>query len=796
MKRSIKNILTASIAALVFMTWCGIAMAAPRLTPFLQVDLDGAGGPTQPGWTSLPIASVASPTYAWTNTYGGVTVTILTTNYNNSWNLGVRNRTAETDTNFLGPVYQDLLFVQHTSSVGWGEDFYTINFSGLVANTNYEVTLFDYDSSYGLSGDLAYAAWSTTNPAAWLANISYNNGYNPGDTAHTPPIIAQNLMAGPFSADPAVNDPYAYSSSFIVTTDPTGSATVYGWANNTAITSSQHIPLNGYMLGGPTSLSNNFVLTNQVVTVINPVTTSYGPPVAWPYTAGIAVSASAYTDQPFGASTLMGQTFTATRDFLFRDFYIACSGTTNSGRYLLVLYDLGTGGSPASFTPGTYTNLLSHPLASTPAYWSFSPNGRTNAIVECKLTAPADQVYCTNSHTYYLGFQYSGYGSNDMVLETSGTAFTGGTSYSGDTTNQTSGTGDFVMAVGVLNPNPQISVTSYALSGSWPNVAIATPTSPLMAPYFDPQNGNGGSWDGSAAESSPMTVNVGSCVSMSFIATNNFKLAAISMRQHGYGSSNLLFTLSVYDITNSFFSVTNTVNKWPFNFVPNIDSSPKGIPVIGTNVDFYYTAANGANGPGQGTNDQLLVLTITNSAYQPLMKSNHNYVVEISTDYVGENTGNIGMFQWIRDTGGIFQQELFPDTGGGAGYATNSASTNMFYYVLPRALSRADTDPETMAGDVVASGVRDMIMAIYAAPAPPAQPTSIHISSVTHGPGTVTLNWNTVPTGSFTFSVYKSSTVGASFPSGWTQIATGVTANTYTDNSATGSQAFYRVTSQ
>ena len=123
----------------------------------------------------------------------------------------------------------------------------------------------------------------------------------------------------------------------------------------------------------------------------------------------------------------------------------------------------------------------------------------------------------------------------------------------------------------------------------------------------------------------------------------------------------------MYDVTNTFFSqgTNGSINKWPFNYQPNIDMSPLAIPVFGTNVDFYYTSDNGANGASQGTNDQLLVLTIANPAYQVLLHSNHNYVVELSTDPIGQNANNVGLFQWVRDTGGTFQQELFPDLGDG-----------------------------------------------------------------------------------------------------------------------------------
>jgi hypothetical protein len=78
----------------------------------------------------------------------------------------------------------------------------------------------------------------------------------------------------------------------------------------------------------------------------------------------------------------------------------------------------------------------------------------------------------------------------------------------------------------------------------------------------------------------------------------------------------------------------------------------------------------------------------------------------------------------------------------------------------------------------------------------PTSPLSIKITNVSKTGNSVTLNWSTVPsTGAFTFTTYKSASLTSPFPSGWTQVHTGISANTDTDSSATGAQQFYRVTS-
>jgi hypothetical protein len=79
----------------------------------------------------------------------------------------------------------------------------------------------------------------------------------------------------------------------------------------------------------------------------------------------------------------------------------------------------------------------------------------------------------------------------------------------------------------------------------------------------------------------------------------------------------------------------------------------------------------------------------------------------------------------------------------------------------------------------------------------PTSPLSIHITSVSKSGSSVTINWSTVPSGTFPsgFSTYKSASLTAPFPSGWTLVHTGLSGNTDTDTSATGTQQFYRVTS-
>ncbi|HZL78957.1 MAG TPA: hypothetical protein VFC17_08890 [Candidatus Limnocylindrales bacterium] len=553
-----------------------------------------------------------------------------------------------------------------------------------------------------------------------------------------------------------------------------------------------------------TNYVNTGPVTNAVTTLLNPVPASYGPPTVWPYMAGIAVSTEAgnvNTDESFAGKIVMGQTFLATRDFNLRNFYFAVQGTTNSGKYVLVLNDLGAASTTnygATLNLAAFTNLLSHPAALFPQYWSFSPVGLTNkTIVKFKFSG-GDQVTLTNGHSYFLGFAYAS-GSNDMILErtTSGSSYANGSAFKGSTTSVTNNgfaatTRDLLMAVDVLNPNLVISVTNAPLASSWPTLAgAANGGEPFIQTLANPSSAEPG--DGNGVQEGLAN---GRAISMGFIATNDFNLGAIALTQRGLGSSNCLFTLAVYDVTNTFFSqgTNGSINKWPFNYLPSIDTSPLGVPVFGTNVDFYYTSDNGLNGVGLGTGDQILILTLDQPANQVLLHSNHVYLVEITADTFGQNANTDALFQWIRDLGqDQFQIDLFPNLGDGIqllGRRTNSASGNVASFIIPRALSRNFTDPENIAGQV-AGQPRDFVMAVYAV-TPPAAPTSITISSVTRNGNNVALIWSPIPAGTYSYTVWRK--VNLTDVS-WTLVQSGISGGTYTDTSATTPTGFYRVSS-
>ncbi len=566
-------------------------------------------------------------------------------------------------------------------------------------------------------------------------------------------------------------------------------------------------------------------VTNPITTLANPVPAVYGPPTVWPYTAGVtrAPSDAANVDEAFGANTVMGETFTAPRDFLLRNFYFALRGSATSGNYVLVLRDLGVAGTttygntlnPAPFANSIVgnanltSNLLAHPSSPFPLYWSFSPTGITNTtIVKFKL-AFGDQVRLTNGHSYFLGFAAAG-GNNDMVLERTTNQLTdlGGAAYKGSATSvANNGFGpapvNFLYAVDVLNPNLAFNVTNAPLDVTWPNVPGAlNGGQPMLDTYDDPST-EGGLLDESQNTAvsegfGPSTSTPGLALTMSFYATNTFNLGAIAIRERGLGSSNCLFTVNIYNITNTYYSQTNTIEKWPRNYQPNIDCSPRGTPVTGTNLDFYYTADNGVNGAGQGTNDQFLVLTLKNPGLITLV-SNQVYAIEITADTVGQNALTDGLMLWTRDVGqGPFEYNYmlseFPGSIAASPTIVNLPSPfdGSIHPINPKAMTRNYTDPENFAGGLVgADSPRLFIMAVYGVNPPPI-PTSVRITSVTRTGNTVNLTWAPTPTGSFTYTVrYKLNLTDAT----WTTLQSGITGTTYPDTTATPTQRFYQVTS-
>jgi len=831
MRTNIKNKIKAMAGVAAVLTWCGTTgSAGPLYSPFLQVDIDGAIGMTQTNFQSWPIPAQTNTTFGLSVTTdfdsstwlypaapGPVTVTIVATNSENgvtatnfppwvsNYSPDAINRNSMSGQTYAN-LLNDFLVVMHDTAVGFGGDYIAITFSNLYPNTNYEITVWTYDPSDTLISD--HTAWGIVNP-----NPYGTNSFQPGSDSI--PKLVKVQRGGP---SPGTNL-YQYSGSFIVTTDPTGSATVYGWEDDDSYGQSEEMLLNGFAIGLVTNIPPPPPITNALPYILNPVPASLGSPTVWPYFAGLNIPASGYTDMAFPGTNLLGETFIPTRDMMLRNFYITCRNSggfgTNTGKYTFVLYDLGiTNMAAANFffvtNNPTPTNLLS-------PYWSFAPtnDNLTNiTIVKFKLPYRGNEVLLSNGHSYLLAMQYvPNSGSNSLVWEgtSTGLTYANGAAFAGYPFGQyvkmTNAQRNLSMAVDVENPNPAITVTSYPLTAStttWPNL-------PGMAndgePVFDVDVGgaangyphNPGYLDfhappGSAAYETVGTGEGNCCQSMSFYNANTFNLGAVAVVMHGVGSSNCLFTLNVYQITNTFFTAADTIEHWPRNFRPSTDSNPLGFPIWGSNVDFYYST--NLNGGGNGTTDQILVLTLPPPYRVPISGTNvfpyKSYVVELCADEVGENASAVGLFMVERDTyDSGWQANLFPNIGGGTGYRTN-LSTNGWFNIEPEMLHRAYPDPEQLAGGVVGTGLpRQMVMAVYAVGG--LLPPILTFTSVTHSGNSTALNWTASGgSGTYYFSVWRTGDLSTPRAS-WTEVASGLSAATtiYTDTTAVGTVNFY-----
>jgi hypothetical protein len=229
----------------------GVLQTNPVNAPFLQVDLNGNGGPTQPGFTAWNIAGGNTPANSINNTFGSVGVTI-TENSSNGQNAGARNRgTMGTET--WSPLYQDFYYTPHNSSDGFGVDYLSIAFTGLSASTTYEFTFWSFDVNSSANNN--YMAWGTVNPATYYAGIGYANGYTP-QSAQAPggaqgaPILGRSFMGSTYPSN-FQNPEYSAAADFFVTTDGSGDATIYGWNDSVTYTGQQASIINGFAIAIP-----------------------------------------------------------------------------------------------------------------------------------------------------------------------------------------------------------------------------------------------------------------------------------------------------------------------------------------------------------------------------------------------------------------------------------------------------------------------------------------------------------------------------------------------------------------
>jgi hypothetical protein len=253
------------------------APAAPISTSFLNVDINGGTGPTQPdgtpAWQAFNVP--ADNAFVWgasgttlSNVYatGVGNVTVELTGIGASLNSRNRNNPPwENDTTTghepLARMYRDFAYATRDSNIGFGRNFVQVHLEGLTAGQQYEITAFSYDQNS--ANNDSYMAWGIQNPAAWLdANVGAGANYQPavGGVNNPIPTLARNHSTGswPSSKGGFEAGTYYYSSSFLVTANGTGELDFYGWADPETYTGTQTISMiNGFQIGAvpePTAL--------------------------------------------------------------------------------------------------------------------------------------------------------------------------------------------------------------------------------------------------------------------------------------------------------------------------------------------------------------------------------------------------------------------------------------------------------------------------------------------------------------------------------------------------------------
>ena len=177
---------------------------------------------------------------------GAVTVSLsgsINGNQNTSFNS--RDRGIPSGNNNFGDLYRDFVFLVKNSNDGLGANRIAVTISGLDPNKTYSFTSFNNDSTAG-SAQIVYTA---VDPQSY----AYQD-FGTGVLFSPPPEpLFSNQIGAPVtiigSNSLPVSAPYAAASTFKITADNNGSATVYEWANN--FKGQSQTPINGFQIDNP-----------------------------------------------------------------------------------------------------------------------------------------------------------------------------------------------------------------------------------------------------------------------------------------------------------------------------------------------------------------------------------------------------------------------------------------------------------------------------------------------------------------------------------------------------------------
>ena len=204
------------LAALLVAGLAGVGHAAPIL-----FDFDVGSSPTNAGWTSAGAAGgTAGPVSIAITPVGSVSIDGRERGTAGT-PQGVDNNNIQVPIGVYGDMYRDFLFVNGSNATSEGMN---IAATGLAPNTDYNVTVWSYDS--GSHSPARSANWGQAGGSS--ATLSFE-----GDNGGDPP--------GP---DPNTNLLTDYSATFRMTTDGSGGALIEG-RSTPGFTVSHNVFLNG-----------------------------------------------------------------------------------------------------------------------------------------------------------------------------------------------------------------------------------------------------------------------------------------------------------------------------------------------------------------------------------------------------------------------------------------------------------------------------------------------------------------------------------------------------------------------
>ncbi|WP_428939059.1 autotransporter-associated beta strand repeat-containing protein [Fontivita pretiosa] len=195
------------------------------------------GYPTVNAGVSTPISKTFS-----TGSVASGAITVSIAAGTQAISLNSRDRGTPSGTANFGDMYRDSLFAQRDTALGLGSNPLVITISGLDPNQTYSFTGFAYDPFS--SGQMIFGA---ANPQPY-GYTDTGDGFifmNPPEPLNSSILGPRITWEGPV---PPANE-YAYSSTFKVTADASGSVTFYEWANGYAGGSQSWTMLGGFQVG-------------------------------------------------------------------------------------------------------------------------------------------------------------------------------------------------------------------------------------------------------------------------------------------------------------------------------------------------------------------------------------------------------------------------------------------------------------------------------------------------------------------------------------------------------------------